>query len=86
MTRTAVGLTFLLLAMLSATAREYHVAKTGDDSADGSVARPLRTIQAAAERAKTVIALVNRQMPRSLGDAQVVVRAAQVKRLRIEHG
>ena len=35
----------------SAAAREIHVAVTGDDTADGSDASPLRTIQAAASRA-----------------------------------
>jgi len=35
----------------SAAAREYHVAMTGDDAGEGSAARPLRTIQAAADRA-----------------------------------
>jgi alpha-N-arabinofuranosidase len=43
------ALLFLPLASLSA--REFHVAITGDDAADGSSARPLRTIQAAAHHA-----------------------------------
>lgn len=37
---------------LIAGATEYHVAVTGDDAADGSAARPFRTISAAAERAQ----------------------------------
>ena len=36
----------------AAGAREYHVAVTGDDAADGSAARPFRTIQRAAEEAQ----------------------------------
>ena len=34
-----------------AAARDYHVSPTGDDAADGTAAKPLRTIQAAADRA-----------------------------------
>ncbi len=44
------ALFLLLLAPLSA--RDFHVATTGDDASDGSPARPLRTIQAAANQAK----------------------------------
>ncbi len=44
---------FLLIAVLAVavpvvSAREYHVSTTGDDAHDGSAARPLRTISAAA--------------------------------------
>jgi alpha-N-arabinofuranosidase len=45
-----VGL--ILLFVCSLSAREFHVATTGDDASDGSSARPLRTIQAAANHAK----------------------------------
>jgi len=41
-----------LLVPLAASAREYHVAVGGDDSGDGSRARPLRTISAAARLAQ----------------------------------
>jgi alpha-N-arabinofuranosidase len=39
---------FLVVLAGPAAAREIHVAVTGDDTADGSAASPLRTIQAAA--------------------------------------
>ncbi|MCU0786502.1 MAG: DUF1565 domain-containing protein, partial [Verrucomicrobia bacterium] len=42
----------LLISLASLSAREFHVAITGHDAADGSSARPLRTIQAAANQAK----------------------------------
>ena len=35
----------------ASAAREYHVAVTGDDANAGTLSNPLRTIQAAAERA-----------------------------------
>ncbi len=41
----------LLLSLSSLSAREFHVAMTGDDTGDGSAAHPLRTIQAAANQA-----------------------------------
>jgi len=41
----------LLLLPAPLSAREFHVATTGDDKADGSSAHPLRTIQAAANQA-----------------------------------
>jgi len=50
-TMLAALLSFCTTAALPSHAREIHVAVTGDDTADGSAARPLRTIQAAAERA-----------------------------------
>ena len=40
------------LAYAPSLAREYHVSPTGDDAADGSSARPLRTIQRAATLAE----------------------------------
>lgn len=40
----------LLLPVLAA--REFHVSPAGDDAHDGAVARPLRTISAAAQRAQ----------------------------------
>jgi alpha-N-arabinofuranosidase len=42
----------LAAASLPSHAREFHVSTTGDDAADGSAAKPLRTIQAAADRAQ----------------------------------
>jgi alpha-N-arabinofuranosidase len=42
----------LAAASLPSHAREFHVATTGDDTADGSAANPLRSIQAAAGRAQ----------------------------------
>ena len=53
-TMQATVLTMLMSTCLlasSSIAREYHVATTGNDSADGSAAQPLRTIQAAANLA-----------------------------------
>jgi alpha-N-arabinofuranosidase len=44
-------ITLLLLLAVPLSAREWHVATTGDDAADGSAAGPLRTIQAAADQA-----------------------------------
>jgi len=41
----------LFAASATATAREYHVATTGDDTASGSIDAPFRTIQEAANRA-----------------------------------
>jgi hypothetical protein len=41
----------LQLSLASLSAREFHIAITGDDAANGSSARPLRTIQAAANQA-----------------------------------
>lgn len=40
--------TLLVLVSLSISAKEYHVAVTGNDSNDGSVNHPFKTIQAAA--------------------------------------
>jgi alpha-N-arabinofuranosidase len=48
---TTLILSTLVAASGALPAREIHVAKTGDDSADGSAANPLRTIQAAAQLA-----------------------------------
>jgi alpha-N-arabinofuranosidase len=46
-------ITALFLAILTPLfSREFHVAIHGDDAADGSAQRPLRTIQAAASQAK----------------------------------
>ncbi len=45
-------ISFLLLSAAPIGAREYHVAPTGNDAADGSIASPLKTIQAAADRAQ----------------------------------
>lgn len=42
----------LAVAPLPAVAREYHVAATGDDTEQGTVAAPLRTIQRAADLAQ----------------------------------
>jgi len=48
--------------------REYHVSVRGDDSADGSEARMLRTISAAARLAKTPsLRFSNVQSPTSAG-------------------
>ncbi|MDX9752704.1 MAG: carbohydrate-binding protein [bacterium] len=41
----------VVLVAIPGTAREYHVAVTGDNSQDGSLTAPLATIQAAADRA-----------------------------------
>lgn len=41
-----------VVLVIPAAAREIHVATTGDDTADGTRERPLRTISAAAERAQ----------------------------------
>ena len=40
-----------MVSVLPALAEEYHVSPDGDDSADGSSARPWRTIQRAADAA-----------------------------------
>ena len=40
-----------LLGTISGAAREYHVAPNGSDSADGTITAPLKTINAAAQRA-----------------------------------
>jgi alpha-L-arabinofuranosidase len=42
----------LAAASLPSHAREFHVSTAGDDASDGSAANPLRTIQAAADRAQ----------------------------------
>ncbi len=49
-----VGITLSVLALtiLNATARDYHVAVTGDDGNNGSVQQPLKTISAAAKLAQ----------------------------------
>ena len=47
-----VIVSLLFLSLLSASARELHVAVNGDDANDGSPATMLRTISAAAERAQ----------------------------------
>jgi len=44
--------TFSLLLLSPLSAREFHVATTGDDASDGGSAHPLRSIQAAANQAK----------------------------------
>lgn len=50
--RTFTKIAALLLLPLSAlSAREFQVATTGDDTGDGSAAKPLRTIQAASNQA-----------------------------------
>jgi alpha-N-arabinofuranosidase len=51
-TLIAACLLALAIGAQKATARDFHVAITGDDAADGSSANPLRSIQAAAERAQ----------------------------------
>jgi alpha-N-arabinofuranosidase len=43
----------LVLFIMPLSARDFHVAATGDDAADGSAAKPLRTIQAAADLAQS---------------------------------
>jgi len=48
---TLVG-ALLIGAGLPAEAHEYHVAASGKDTQEGSAASPLRTIQAAAEKAQ----------------------------------
>ena len=45
-----IAAVFVLLALPMA-GRDYHVSVTGNDDGDGSATRPLRTIQAAADRA-----------------------------------
>jgi len=40
---------FFLMAALSGTAREYHVSKQGNDAATGSIDKPFRTVNAAAQ-------------------------------------
>lgn len=42
----------LLLVIFSASAKEYHVAKTGSDNNSGTIEQALLTIQAAADRAQ----------------------------------
>ena len=44
-------LSVLSLVLACASAREYFVSVTGDDSGDGSAAHPLRTVQRAASLA-----------------------------------
>jgi len=46
------SISFAVVFSAATGAREYHVSITGDDTADGSLVRPLRTIQAAANRAQ----------------------------------
>jgi alpha-L-arabinofuranosidase len=43
---------FWMVSAATVFSRDFHVATTGDDAADGSSANPLRTIQAAADRAQ----------------------------------
>ena len=78
------------LMPLVATAREYFVATGGDDAADGSAARPWRTIQRAADVAKagdtvTIRGGTYREWvkPAHAGraDAPIVYRAAKGERV-----
>lgn len=49
--RLSVLAAVVLCSAPSALGREFHVSVTGDDNADGSIDRPLRTITAAAQQA-----------------------------------
>lgn len=49
--RNLCSIAFLCLCGLSVSAREYHVAPYGSDACDGSASAPLKTINAAAQRA-----------------------------------
>ena len=52
---TVTLLAFIMLAGIAvpaACAREYHVSIDGNDESDGTLARPLRTISAAAKFAR----------------------------------
>ena len=51
MSKTTI-MTLLIFTATTALAREFHIAPGGDDAADGSAGAPLRTISAAAERAR----------------------------------
>jgi len=96
MKQTVFTLTALLLgfAVHAASAREFHVAVTGDDKNDGSSSRPYRTISAAAQAAQpgdviTVHAGIYRERvtpPRgsTSNDQRIVYQAAPNEKVEIK--